>query len=131
MSKTDEFLERLVQETLNDLRSWHPVSSTLIEKNPLLGTVLCEDEWHRIRFNRSYYLPFKSGYFYLIDKWTESGRDGTEFDGLVLYIQADIKHAPYEVARDLPPLYRLLNVISEKNALPQEVEGFINSFLES
>lgn len=127
----EKMLEQLVQETLHGSRTWYPVASANVENNHALSGALEEDEWHHIRLERSYYLPFQSGYFFLFDEWIESGRGGTIFDGLVLYIQTSIENKLVEVSRDAKQLYRLTNIIAERNDFPNDVKDFIQSFLDS
>lgn len=130
-NRTEAFLEMLLQETIQGTRVWYPISKNVVETNPKAGVVLCEDEWHRVRIGNSFCMKFRDGYVFLIDEYTESGRDGTVFDGLVLYVQPNLNCDLFELSRDSTYLYRIASIISEKRKVPKEVEEFIKEFMDA
>ena len=128
------FIDCLISETLNDRREWHPLYQQKEEtsnQNENLYYLLFESEFHKVMYDESYFLPFENGFFFFIHEWSESGRDGTIFDGYNLYAQPDSKSKITLLLRDAPELYRLKNAILEKDKLPEDVESFITEFLEA
>ena len=128
------FINYLISETLADRRKWRPVyrqAEEQLDKNENLYYLLFECEFHKVIYDDSYLLPFENGFFYFLHEWSESGRDGTIFDGYNLYAQPDSKAKITLLLSDAPELYRLKNAILEKDRLPKDVEDFINEFLEA
>lgn len=128
-------IDTLIRETIDGARRWHSLKhvdyENLVQQNLGLANLLVENEWHYIRYEDSYELPFMQGFFYLIHEWSESGRDGTTFDGYNLYVQPTTQSKVTLLLCDTPELYRLKNAIHDKNALPHDVEEFIRAFLEA
>lgn len=127
----DDFVEQLIQETLSNARSWSPLFPVEEGKNQPLFYALYETEFHHVRYKQSYSLPFGEGAVFLISEVSESGRDGTVFDGLQLYVQPSPKHELTLVVRDSVDLYRLSNAIADSLKLPEEAVAFIQDFLNS
>lgn len=130
----NDFANALISETLSGHRAWNPISPQpdgLAEKNESLYFLLFENEYHKVFYEDSYSLPFQEGFFYFVHEWTESGRDGTIFDGYNLYVQPNLESKITLLLHDSPELYRLKNAILEKDRLPEDVERFICNFLES
>lgn len=125
------FVEKLIQETLDQTREWFPLLPIQEEENPALFSMLFECEFHRVRYDCSYFLPFAAGAVFLISEISESGRDGTVFDGLNLYVQPSLEHDLTLVMRDSVELYRLSNTISDSLKLPDDVVTFIQNLIDS
>lgn len=130
----NSFMNTLITETLNGHRTWDPIypqTDNLSEKNEPLYFLLFENEYHKVFYEDSYSLPFQEGFFYFVHEWTESGRDGTTFDGYNLYVQPNLESKITLLLHDSSELYRLKNAILEKDRLPEDVEHFISNFLEA
>ena len=132
-AKIESLLRRLISETNSGCRVWLPVSAEDLntEKNSALYYLLFQNEYHRVDFESAYKLHFANGWFYLVREWAESGRDGTIFDGLNLYVQTAPGASITRLASDTAQLYGLKIAIEEQQELPKDVSDFVESFLES
>lgn len=127
----DDFIECLIRETISGTRSWYSLYPVSEDKNLALYYALFEHEWHHVRYDRSFSLPFEEGGIYLISEISESGRDGTTFDGLNLYVQPSTADELTLIMRDGVALYRLSNAIIDSMKIPDSAVSFIQDFLNS
>lgn len=125
------FIERLIHETISGARTWYSLYPVSEDKNRSLYYALFETEWHHVRPDRSFMLPFEQGNIYLISETFESGRDGTVFDGLNLYVQPSTADELTLIMHDGVALYRLSNAILDTLNLPDVTVSFIQDFLDS
>lgn len=98
--------------------------------NQPLFLLLFENEFHHINFDNSYSISIGDANLYLVDERIESGRDGSIFEGLSLYIQSPKNDRIVEIPCEESVLYRLNNaILNSQKPLPALVEKFMRDYL--
>lgn len=128
------FTQHLIEKTITRVATWKrlsPISEKDAKNNNSLYFTLFSNEFHKVRFESSFSLDFEQGFIYLIDEVSISGKDGTAFDGLNLYVQPTQESDLTLVVHNNSELYRLKNAITNYETPPKEAIDFITSFLNN
>ena len=128
----NKFVEKLIEQTKEGVLDWKSVNKLMNKIN--VGDydyILFTTEFHTINFINSYCIIDEELSIFLLDEAFESGKDGSKYDGLNLYVIKDINGKAYKIPIEDSELIVLIDEIIEFINSKDNLDDLIKNYIEN
>lgn len=133
-SKEILFIEKLSSDTVAQKIKWERATKHEgfeYDSRPDLAALFMQNEFRHVDFYDSYFAQISTGFVYLVNVSSESGRDGSRIHGYEFYIE-DSDDRLFSMHAEQGLLYQLANAIHSYMAIVEKpAEAFIDAYLNS
>ena len=127
------FINKLSEDTLKNIISCNRITNyenLQPSSNTAIFYMLFQNEYRRIDYPSSFYAFVGNGAVFVINEYSESGRDGSIISGYKIYLQDDFKNKVFPLSCPSSLIHQLLNsILSYLSVQEADAESFIDNYL--